>query len=605
MVCGSHIGAYLYWAANTLSNSSAIIIIEFMFKYMSKGNYCASLEKIVFSIIFLIPILRVIVPDEWIYIPFFCGCVGFCWFLANQRQSTFQGGISIVDLMYFLILGYFLIRTIHNVNIQAIVSLLTCLGIWCIMRQARTINEKHIALALSVVTLAESCVALLQHFGTMKSENTFFKVTGTFGNPAILGCYSALAIVFLWTLSFSTTMKRIWGFSIRFVCAISFVTLILADSRTALLAIVLPILLFHCKSLFHRWGKTSTVMGLVLVASLIGLLYLYRPASANSRLHIWKNCRTIMQQAPVFGHGTNSFTSIYMPFQAEAMSIATTKERLAADDVLSPYNELLKVGCELGSIGMLLTLFFTLLVIKEFTKSHQAANGPYLFFLFAFIIISMLSYPLSNQALRLLSTGIIALGINTRRRTESFMRTKVHIGILHSGILALTILFIGTSIYRIFLYRKISNYAKLEIEFPIKDMTIEDFTIQHDSRLLEYLTSSQMLVGDYSYAIPYLQRYTDYCNTSATQLDLAKTYDYMGSTWLAINHYDIAHKMRPFLMEPLFAKYKLLSEIDPTAALELARFITIMPVKVESPQTLLMRREAASYINTFKAKINL
>ena len=235
----------------------------------------------------------------------------------------------------------------------------------CAYLFARALKNKVRVLAgIASMGIVQAVYAVLQYFSLVGSNHAVFSITGFMGNPGQLGGFQAIALIALLTL-----YRKDWSRPIRILCAISalviFISLIMADSRAAMVAFVVGGLVIsyrHWKKFLerHRW---IWIILICVACATVFLLYHYRPASAASRLLIWRVCADMFADKPLLGFGTGGFNMNYMLYLEEFL-ITHPEHMLSsyADYAAYPYNEFIHILVEYGLVGFI--LFVALIVIS-------------------------------------------------------------------------------------------------------------------------------------------------------------------------------------------------------------------------------------------------
>lgn len=324
-------------------------------------------------------------------------------------------------------------------------------------------------------------------------------------------------------------------------------------------------------------------------------LYAVRPSSANARMMIWNVCLTENTGHRIAGSGTGTFPAVYMVMQAHHSSSADEETRRMADDVVAPYNEMLRVYVENGAIGLFLCSVFAVLLFGNLHRSHTkdgACTG--IFALVAFFVFSQFSYPLSVPSVFLPFVALVAADVQGEMRLSALSKSvrAVRYAAI-SMLLALCCLFA----MRIGVHRQLSSYSRLEAEEALANNALQRWLLMHDSHLLTRCLQLQMLVGDYEEALPLQLRQLQYVNNTQQQMNLARTYEAMGDSQNALIHYRQAQAMRPGLLEPLFAELQILQQTDTLSALAMARQIVRTNPKIRNNQTDAMKAGASKFIH--------
>ena len=172
--------------------------------------------------------------------------------------------------------------------------------------------------------------------------------------------------------------------------------------RTGMVVFVVLILLW----VFQHCPWKMIVVGLALLGAALTLAYTssenfstrsqqaiheitnYTPGksrtSLGQRLDWWNNSLNLIKQAPVFGHGTGSFTI--------KQKVFTKKKRTKATD--NPHNEYLFLAVQTGSVGLVL---FVAMFVSQYLYSRKLAGESR--FLLQGIVVAMATGCLMNSFL--------------------------------------------------------------------------------------------------------------------------------------------------------------------------------------------------------------
>lgn len=259
------------------------------------------------------------------------------------------------------------------------------------------------------IMLLECLFAVLQKFSLLPglSEDPRIKVSGTFSHPAMLGGLLAVIIPFLYSrLEIRWDQLRTIKASALAVIVTGLAALLLSESRAAFLALLAGVL--YCELAkndvaFRAWAylkahKAISAGGVVGLAVFLFAVINIRTVSVFGRMLVWKICRPMVADAPVFGHGLGAFREIYPAYQMDYFSDpANAGEKRLADFVLYAYNEFLQIWIETGIVG--LGLFILMIVLSVFFRQSESAfntdeRGVGAAIL-ALMVFSLFSYPFS------------------------------------------------------------------------------------------------------------------------------------------------------------------------------------------------------------------
>ena len=376
--------------------------------------------------------------------------------------------------------------------------------------------------------------------------------------------------------------------------------LILADSRAAYLASIISVTTFCFFKQRSKIRKCTMHIGfsVVLISGIVLLMYMYRPSSADARLNIWRICIHSVKETPIFGHGTGDFRKTYMLKQADYLGNACEKIRRNADEVKTAFNLPLELLYEQGIIGLLLWCSIIGISIKNKLDDTNDPNAQLILFpIISFLIFSLFSYP--HLIWGLLCPLIILISIGGGK--DVFL-------VLHGKILNKVFLCTETTIFTILLLlsiltvsidRKVTKYSTFELDskdFESKNLT--NILLYYYPSLLSIYVENQIATKDYNAAIPTITQLKQYRNSFQIERDLAYSYELVGDTIKALEHYDIAHKMCPGYLEPLFSKFLIYESKNDSLAITLAKEIIDFTPKITNSRTDAMKSRVALFLDT-------
>lgn len=246
---------------------------------------------------------------------------------------------------------------------------------------------QKVCIVITLLAGAEAVICLLQYVGWINSQNSFFKVTGTWVNPNVIASFLALSIpAVLLVLFEGKTIYRQIG---RVVLGLCLIALFLLQCRTALIGTVVVLaIVYNWKYDLLSQLKQRFRIGfrLVLSAIMVGLLivvgfYFYnsKKESADGRSFIWKISFSLIREKPLTGVGYGRFEHDYNLAQARYFKDhnAEQQEINNASFVRMAYNEFLENAVEGGIAGLLLFtgLLFSLVIRRPVRRSSSKAPG--------------------------------------------------------------------------------------------------------------------------------------------------------------------------------------------------------------------------------------
>ena len=211
----------------------------------------------------------------------------------------------------------------------------------------------------------ELFIATAQFVGLCNSMNSFYRITGSFDNPAIFAMLLSFCIpIGLYFMDENTKNHKLWIFFTFCIC----VGLFIAGSRTAIIASLFSYVIIrsvkHKNFILHL--KRLNILLLVCVVSFLLFLYFYKQDSADGRFLIWHVCVGMIKKHPWLGWGHYGFDANYMHFQAQYLQqyLQTDRILLLADNITNPFNEFLLVSINYGCIGVLILFFVIFFLVR-------------------------------------------------------------------------------------------------------------------------------------------------------------------------------------------------------------------------------------------------
>ena len=422
-------------------------------------------------------------------------------------------------------------------------------------------------------------------------------MTGIFVNSASIGGFLAICASFTLHQSLYTAKRCPWVV----ITSSLLIACVLTDSRAALLGFIVAatMLLLIRYRIFNKRLRYAIYIGLPIAGILlIAGMYMYRPLSADGRLLIWKICiKHIIAEKPLLGHGIGGFHREYMPAQAEyfASGCATETETLLAADNTFPFNEFVRIACEFGIIGLLLTIIVLSVIIYSGKEEFPTLRGAAITALVCGIVFACFSYPLDVPVLRLLYAILILRAMPSLKLSEDRRR------ILCFCIGIVAIVFIGgrTSSY-IHFYRMDRALTKLLVSDDRENKVYVKETIVNfadNERILSKYAYILYEKGQYKEAIPILEHSISLFPTAEKILDLGDAYKEVKVYGKAIECYRTASYMLPAYVTPPYKLFCLYNELGINdKAVEYAKRIDSMKAKVENRWAMNIKKEAKGFL---------
>lgn len=213
-------------------------------------------------------------------------------------------------------------------------------------------------------SLTESIICILQYTGCIKSQNSFFRVTGSWVNPNVTAIFMAMSIPAIGAI---ILQRKKLGFAALLLVLTG---IILLKCRTALIgafvtaAILITAASGIIKKVKERLSFLERLMlciGFLLIsAPVVFYGYKAKQASADGRMLVWKISANMISHKPLTGYGYGMFKREYNLFQAKYFESGkgTRSEINNASFVKMAYNDFLEVGVEGGIIALILLIAF-------------------------------------------------------------------------------------------------------------------------------------------------------------------------------------------------------------------------------------------------------
>lgn len=526
--------------------------------------------------------------------------------IAIYRASEASGGcrihFSIADIAVgiyalYILFHFVFCRGVAGINDFAVFKVIMLLIVYIYMRMHR--SGRAVFMAIITGSTLQALLVILQKNGYILSRHNSFEVTGAFSNPGQAGGYIAIGVVLSVILLYNDIReKNIYsnvGFGI--VLFLQLVALYYADSRASLVAVLSGIsfaIISKFKISLSRYRHK--LIPIFLISAIIGAiaLFQYRSGSANARLLIWNVSGNMIIENPVFGHGIGHFEKKYMLYQADYFSqYPESRFAILANNVSSPYNELLRIGVEQGIVGVLfiLFLFCSLFYYRPKDISDLISKSG----LIALAAFSMFSYP--GDTLSLLILFSIFIGLSKSASVFSLDFSKWGIRSIHIVNIAVFITCIPYSCF----YTKTSIHTARVMSGQSQLML--------NPEELDRLMKSTSFSAFYAYYITHThEEGNDYQKIISDMIPSCENYCFFGDIFLsnqryahAESYYKKAAYMIPCRLTPNYKLWNLyLQKGDTAKAIEIAEYMLEQKLKVENSFTIRSKSE----IRKFLAEVN-
>jgi len=255
------------------------------------------------------------------------------------------------------------------------------------------------------VALIESAIGLLQIYGMIPTNNPYFRITGTFNNPAPYALMLSVAFAYALASCFFN-----WHIH-RYVKYVSYLTSFLiinvipftlnrASWIGIIVSTILTLLYFlHTSGYLSRlfsWTKICIALILFISAG-IGLTNLYnlKKDSSSGRLLIWKVSTTIFKDHTLTGIGYGRFRSVYNPYQADYLKKSSNEtDKFVAGNTWLAFNDYIETLVETGILGLIFLLSLIYSIFTSF-KIKRDLLFHYICPIIVLLILSIVSFPIN------------------------------------------------------------------------------------------------------------------------------------------------------------------------------------------------------------------
>lgn len=442
----------------------------------------------------------------------------------------------------------------------------------------------------------QAAISVLQLMDILPSNHPLFAVTGTFDNPGPLGGYLAMCLTLtfsLWNVCDKPFIKWTLFTSVFLMGVIC----ILADSRAAWIALIIALGYAYTTRISLKRRKIVWTVLPIMAISIALALYTYRPASANGRLLIWKISTHMIADRPLSGHGINGFANQYMNYQADYFRAGTytEQEALLASDNIHAFNEVVRITCEYGIIGLFLCCGIGVSLLLSSKHSNQIQRAAFIT-LIAYAVFASFSYPAEVPTLKLTGAILLAIAVPSSERIwladknvrlAFFLLSAVYVGLL------------GREHY------KEHQIKRALVRYNVEEDNVSEVELK---RLLPYYKNNDRMIslhakilfekGLYKESIPLLAGSIGQIPTGEKFLELGMSYQYLGETERAIDCFKTASYMLPGHITPVYCLFSIYKDNYYTtdSTLWYAEKLVNMNIKKETAHTLNIREEAKHYL---------
>ncbi len=428
----------------------------------------------------------------------------------------------------------------------------------------------------------EAGLGMMQLTGLRPSGHHLYVMTGTFFNPAPFGAFLAVMLVVV-----LATYKREGGKALGVAAVVLLIVLPAAWSRAALLACALCVALLYRVYILRYWKAVVGCSVVILV-----VLYFLKQGSADSRALMFIVSFRVWVKHFWLGTGVGDYLYALGEGQAEYFATHPDSVFLPSVGVADlPFCEPMRLAVELGAVGLVLVIGVLALTAWKLWR----AKHPLFYGLLALLVFSLFSYPFNIPVFGVILAVIVATAANMGK--ERLVSAGKVCSLL--GAIAL-----GFAVFTQLMPRK-----KAEKEYERFSYMKDDAFIMDYYELLPKLNDNPKFLFNFGSLLRDAGRYND-SNAMLRQgtllsadpmfpILMGRNYEDIQEYGMADSLYRHAFHMVPNRIYPLYRRMKLYETMgDSTRMLDIAKSVTNFKVKVESPATRDMKKEAEEMIMT-------
>ncbi len=478
------------------------------------------------------------------------------------------------------------------------VCLLMALGSSCFCLLGIRSGARNAVLIWSSVIILSCCLqalyGILQFAGLLPSPS-LYPVAGSFDNPAGFASCLCMGLPFAGFLGKSP--HRSICYAAWTAVSIMAVAVVLSESRAGMVSIgaVAIVCLWRRLHGKYRWGRY--VLLILLLCLFVGG-YWMKKDSADGRLLIWRCSLNMAMDAPLLGHGLNSFEAHYMDYQAAYFEEHGQQSRFAllADNVKQPFNEYLHVWLNFGIAGLAVLAVLIGWLVHCYRRHPNREKRIAACVLLSVGTFSLFSYPFTYPFTWI--AVLWCIWVLAREPLQHlFGLSKVRYAVCAVALVgSLGGVYLWTERVRAELaWNKASNLAlmgKYKKAMPEYQRLAASFA-DNPYFLYNYaaiLQEGRQYAESQRIALRCRRHWADY----DLELILGENYQRLQQSEQAVVCYRRASLMCPSRFLPLYRLLHLYEENGDRERMEaVAREMMAKPIKIKTPTVLMMRREAS------------
>ena len=532
------------------------------------------------------------------------GCI--CIIIKQICCHGFLKHVTSLDLLLFVYLIYLLLQLLfYTVDREYALRIACLVSLYYLFRNIPaklTVALLYLLPVLAAIQIVYGYNRLTYPWQGLSDITGGFTNTGIFGGFVAMGCVAAFGLLL--------STKRPY---IKIAMAILLIPLALqlfcSQSRAGYVAAItgIFILLFsvfrkkiaaqqiNTKKLFTRLIILFVTVFLLIAAVWLSVkLYHYKKDSADGRLLIWTVSCSMLKEKPLTGFGPQGFQKNYPIRQGLYLKNHPESNRsYLANDISSPFNELLKTGIEQGIVGLFFVFGMFYMVFDS--RTNPPVLRATLAAIFAF---SCFSYPFDFFVFQLLVVFCLS-GIASSQKTENIKYYPLkNIALKTTVICLITVIYGTVLISSLNYYKNVKNWNRTTYYFPRKDnQKIDELkalypAFKYNAQFLHTYGSSLYEAQYYNEAIAVLEEAKELFSSSETLLLLGEAYEKTGANEKALEVWETASHIKPSLFMPHYNMAKLYYKTgDYELAKQKAGEVLNKKIKINLPKINRIKKE--------------
>lgn len=432
----------------------------------------------------------------------------------------------------------------------------------------------------------EAGLGMMQLTGLRPSGHHLYAMTGTFFNPAPFGAFLAVMLVVV-----LATYKREGGKVLGVAAVVLLIVLPAAWSRAALLSCAACMALLYRAYMVRYWKAVVACSVVTLV-----VLYFLKRGSADSRALMFIVSFRIWMKHFWLGTGVGGYLHALGEGQSEYFATHPDSVFIPSVGVADlPFCEPIRLAVEMGAVGLVLVTGVLALTAWRLWRSGH----PLFYALLALLVFSLFSYPFNIPVFGVILAVIVATAANVgEERLVSAGKVCSLLGAIVLGFTVFTFLIPKKKAekeYEQFSHLKDEAFIKAYYELLPKLNDNPKFLFNFGSLLRD--------AGRHNDSNAMLRQGTLLSADPMFPILMGRNYEDMQEYGMADSLYHHAFHMVPNRIYPLYRRMKLYETMeDSTRMTDMAKRITDFKVKVESPATRDMKKEAEEIMITLSIK---